>query len=101
MFYFFCLLRNHQFTNSLPLKIKELMDELYPNDLLDYTNGRVFISVTDIKSKIRPKNVLISDFSSREHCLDCVTASCLVPVWAGYRGNITRGIMKTLLLLNV
>merc|ERR1711990_411315 len=77
---------NHQFTNSLPLKIKELMDNLYPDNLLDYTNGRVFISLTDIKSKTRPKNVLISHFSSREHCLDCVTASCLVPVWAGYRG---------------
>lgn len=78
--------KKYQFTNSLPHKIKDLLDELYPEDLLNHTNDRVFISLTDITSKIRPKNVLVSKFDSREHCLDCITASCLVPVWAGYHG---------------
>ena len=37
------------------------------------------------KKKI--KNELISDFKSREHLLECLVASCLVPGWAGYRSR--------------
>ena len=34
------------------------------------------------------KNELVSDFKSREHLLECLVASCLVPGWAGYRSRI-------------
>ena len=37
------------------------------------------------------KNVLVSEFDSRDHLLECLVASCLVPGWAGYKSRIING----------
>ena len=37
------------------------------------------------------KNVLVSDFESREHLLECLVASSLVPGWAGYKSRVING----------
>ena len=37
------------------------------------------------------KNVLVSEFDSRDHLLECLVASCLVPGWAGYKSRVING----------
>ena len=45
----------------------------------------------DVSSKLKMKNVLVSEFDSRDHLLECLVASCLVPGWAGYKSRIING----------
>ena len=45
----------------------------------------------DVSSKLKIKNELISEFDSREHLLECLVASCLVPGWAGHKSRIING----------
>ena len=37
------------------------------------------------------KNVLVSEFDSRHHLLECLVASSLVPGWAGYKSRVING----------
>ena len=79
--------RKWNFTNDLLPRIKDLLDETYPDDMLDYVSGRVAIGVTEVNlghgGQILIRSRIISDFSSRENCLDSILASCCIPVWAG------------------
>ena len=45
----------------------------------------------DVTSKLKMKNVLVSEFDSRHHLLECLVASCLVPGWAGYKSRVING----------
>ena len=45
----------------------------------------------DVSSKLKIKNELVSEFDSREHLLECLVASCLVPGWAGHKSRIING----------
>ena len=46
----------------------KILDEFYPDDLLDFMNDRVFISLTVVDSKLPTKwtNVLKSQFANRK-----------------------------------
>ena len=75
------------FTNDLLPRIKDLLDETYPPDMLDYVSGRISIGVTEVNftrtGQIVVQSRNISDFSSKENCLDYILASCCIPGWAG------------------
>ena len=79
--------RKWNFTNDLLPRIKDLLDETYPDDMLDYVSGRVSIAVTEVNlghgGQIFIRSQIISDFSSKENCLDYILASCCIPGWAG------------------
>merc|ERR1719189_2529596 len=82
--------RKWNFTNDLLPRIKDLMDETYPPDMLDYINGRVSIGVTEFTPEFKsgiifPRKQLITEFRSKENCLDFILASCCIPIWAGYK----------------
>lgn len=81
----------YKFRNQLQEAFYELFDESYPEDVLDYANQRAFISLTDVTSKLKMKNALISEFDSRHHLLECLVASCLAPGWAGYKSRFING----------
>lgn len=66
-------------------EILDLLDQLYPADLVDHINGRVHISITNCNSVTNLKNEIISNFTNRETTLKIIMASCLVPGWAGFR----------------
>ena len=44
-----------------------------------------------MSSKLKIKNELVSEFHSREHLLECLVASCLVPGWAGHKSRVING----------
>ena len=77
--------RKNMFTNRMVPALTKILSDFYPEDLLDFMNGRVYISLTNVDSKLKMYNTLKSEFSNREECLDSIMASCLVPGWAGYR----------------
>ena len=72
------------------------MDLFYPDDAHEICNDRTFISVSQMTAK-RPKfghgeeNKLFSKFESKEALIEIITASCLVPFWAGYK-PIKKGL---------
>lgn len=71
--------------------IKDLLDKFYPEDLKDYMNGRVYISLSDVDRRFKPVNRLVSKFDTREECLDSITASCLAPGWGGFSALTING----------
>jgi len=81
----------YKFRNQLQESFYELFDEAYPEDVLEYANQRAFISLSDVSNKLKMKNVLVSEFDSRDHLLECLVASCLVPGWAGYKSRVING----------
>ena len=90
--------RKWNFTNDLLPRIKDLLDETYPHDMLDYVSGRVSIGVTEVNfgraGQILVRSRTISDFSSKENCLDYILASCCIPGWAGtiFSGPINHSL---------
>ena len=87
--------RKWNFTNDLLPRIKDLLDETYPHDMLDYVSGRVSIGVTEVTFSqiglIGIQSRTISEFSSKENCLDVILASCCIPGWAGYKRYEVNG----------
>lgn len=62
-------------------RLIKVVDGFLPHDISP-AQGRLFISVTWKKER---KNQLISQFSSREHLLQCLMASCFIPMYSmGY-----------------
>ena len=73
------------FTNRMVPVLTKILSDFYPEDLLDFMNDRVYISLTNVDSKFKVYNTLKSEFSNREECLDAIVASSLAKGWAGYR----------------
>ena len=90
--------RKWNFTNDLLPRIKDLLDETYPHDMLEYVSGRVSIGVTEVNfgraGQIVVRSRTISDFSSKENCLDYILASSCIPGWAGtiFSGPINHSL---------
>ena len=84
------------FTNRMVPKLTALIDGFYPDDLRDYMQNRVHISLTNIDSKLKMRNELKSTFASRQECLDTIVASCLVPAWGGYRYFFVFSLLQIL-----
>jgi len=67
----------------------QCLERLLPEDAHLRVNGRLHVSVTNVYDG---KNVLVSQFSSKEELINVVLASCFIPVFSGivpprYRGS--------------
>ena len=65
-----------------------ILDTLSSFQFTDLKNHKPY---KDVSNKLKIKNVLVSDFESREHLLECLVASSLVPGWAGYKSRVING----------
>ena len=82
----------HELLNAL----KESLDKLYPSDVHEICENRVFISVSKMSGDIpklgfNEENVLYSEFTSKEDLINKLAASCLVPLWAGTKWEALDG----------
>jgi len=59
--------------------LRELIDAVIPEDISP-AQDRLFISVTHQTEKT---NRLISTFPNRDYLINCLLASCYIPIWSG------------------
>ncbi|KAK2177244.1 hypothetical protein NP493_611g01096 [Ridgeia piscesae] len=57
-----------------PLEV--FLYDLLPNDAHQVATGRLFLSLTNKQSS---RNVIVSDFDSNDHLVQCLLASCCLP----------------------
>ncbi|KAG8192376.1 hypothetical protein JTE90_029103 [Oedothorax gibbosus] len=60
--------------------LKERLENALPVDAHNRCSGRLFISVTRWTDK---KNVLLSQFNTREELIQAILCSCFIPVYSG------------------
>lgn len=58
------------------------------DDILSKVNNRLYISLT----KLNRKNLVVSEFVSKEELIDALTCSCFVPAYSGYKIPKFRGV---------
>lgn len=59
-------------------RLTKIVDEHIPKDITP-AQGRLFISLTHQKKR---KNLLVSRYTSREHLIKCLSASCFIPLYS-------------------
>ena len=72
---------------NLHKKIKSILNS-FPEDIAEKSNGRLHISLTQAS---KMKNLLISEFQSKEDLVDAVCASSFVPLMSGVKPPRFRG----------
>ncbi|XP_029172117.1 patatin-like phospholipase domain-containing protein 2 isoform X2 [Nylanderia fulva] len=74
---------------DLQLVLLETVEKLLPDDAHIRVNGKLHISLTRVHDR---KNVIISQFDSREDLLQALLAASFVPVFSGYLPPKYHGI---------
>ncbi|XP_074657356.1 patatin-like phospholipase domain-containing protein 4 [Tubulanus polymorphus] len=69
-----------------PLKL--FLQEYLPPDAHEQATGKLHISMTTARKK---KNVIQSEFASRDELINCLLASSYIPVYGGFRPPVIRG----------
>lgn len=69
-----------------PLEI--LLYDLLPNDAHQVATGRLYLSLTNKQSS---RNVVVSDFYSNDHLVQCLLASCCIPYLTGPKAIKVNG----------
>ncbi|XP_068673068.1 patatin-like phospholipase domain-containing protein 4 [Montipora foliosa] len=64
------------------------LEENIPENAHKLVSGRLHISVTRVSDL---KNVVISEFSSKEELVEALLATCFVPFWSGILPIVLRG----------
>ncbi|KAK7091009.1 hypothetical protein V1264_010729 [Littorina saxatilis] len=72
----------------LSKELVKLLERILPLDAHQAANGRLHISLTDIKSK---QNEVVSDFASRAELIEALVASCHIPVYSGVKLPTVKG----------
>ncbi|XP_064639179.1 patatin-like phospholipase domain-containing protein 4 [Lineus longissimus] len=67
---------------NLIVPLEKFLREMLPEDAHDIAKDRLFISVTNMRTK---KNEVFSEYESREELIQCLLASCFIPAYAGFR----------------
>lgn len=60
--------------------ITDALEKVLPEDCHKRVNGRLHISVTRVSDS---KNVILSQFDSKEDLIQAVLCSCFIPFWSG------------------
>ncbi|XP_033121151.1 patatin-like phospholipase domain-containing protein 4 [Anneissia japonica] len=64
------------------------LDTLLPPNAHTMASGRLFISLTMLKNR---KNIVISQFESRDELIQALLCSCFIPVYSGMKTPTFRG----------
>ncbi|VDK59928.1 unnamed protein product [Cylicostephanus goldi] len=74
-------------------RLIKIVDDFLPDDISP-AQGKLYVSLTN---RLDRKNELINKFKSKEHLLQCLMASCYIPMYSmGYGGRapIIDGIVS-------
>ncbi|XP_036617884.1 1-acylglycerol-3-phosphate O-acyltransferase PNPLA3 [Trichosurus vulpecula] len=69
--------------------IRDGLNEVLPSNAHKLVSGRLVISLTRVSDR---KNVLVSDFDSKEEIVDALVCSCFIPFYCGFIPPTFRGV---------
>nr|XP_020838484.1 patatin-like phospholipase domain-containing protein 3 isoform X4 [Phascolarctos cinereus] len=69
--------------------IRDGLNEILPSNAHKLVSGKVVISLTRVSDG---KNVLVSDFDSKEEIIDALVCSCFIPFYCGLIPPTFRGV---------
>lgn len=61
--------------------VENKLREYLPPNAHELATSKLYISLTDVTSKLQPKNYLVSKFDSNEYLIKCLLASCHIPLY--------------------
>ncbi|XP_020838483.1 1-acylglycerol-3-phosphate O-acyltransferase PNPLA3 isoform X3 [Phascolarctos cinereus] len=70
--------------------IRDGLNEILPSNAHKLVSGKVVISLTRVSDG---KNVLVSDFDSKEEIIDALVCSCFIPFYCGLIPPTFRGVV--------
>lgn len=74
--------------------VREFIQVHLPADGYRNADGVLHVSLTRFKKGL-PENRIVSKFSSNAHLIECLVASCYIPVYAGVRFPVVDGAFCT------
>lgn len=63
---------------------------ILPSDVVSRCNGRLYVTVTQVWPRPSLQPQIVSQFSSPEHLVQTVAASCFIPLWSAPRQLATK-----------
>lgn len=70
------------FSENIDRGLKQALKTLLPSDALERCNQRLFVTVTRLWPNPQLSPHIVSEFSSTEHLLSVVAASCFIPLYS-------------------
>lgn len=67
--------------NNMDAGIRKTLDILITEEKLKLCQGRLHIATTRVWPKPKAQVTMFSQFESKEHLIDCVAASCFIPLY--------------------
>jgi predicted acylesterase/phospholipase RssA len=75
---------------DIDFHLKKSLEELVPHDIVSKANNKLHVVVTQVKPTFNSKPLYVNQFESKDHVIDCVAASCYIPLYSGGVLNINR-----------
>lgn len=74
--------------------VREFIETHMPEDGHQKADGVLYISLTNFRNGI-PKNKIVSRYPSRKALIECLIATCYIPVYAGVKFPVIDGSIHT------
>lgn len=81
---------NPSFKADIDQGLKEILSKILPYDIVTRCNERLHVVTTRIWPYPSLKPNIVSKFSSKEHLIDVIGASCYIPLWSKSLGLYTK-----------
>jgi hypothetical protein len=85
------LAKDPAFTFDKNLGLKGVLKNLLPPDALERCQGRLHVTLTKVWPSPGSDAVIISNFTSLEHLVDVVAASCFIPLYSAQQLAVQIG----------
>ena len=83
------LLKANLFQN-IDLYLRTAMNDIIPDNIHELGRNRLYITVTQVHPKLITKPIIINSFSSKSQLIQCLGASCFIPVYSSRKYFTTQ-----------
>ena len=82
------------FKDNIDVGIKTSLPSILPENIVERSNGRLYVCVTKLWPDPMAKPHVVSQFASKDHIVDTVAASCFIPFYSTPKTFFTKIIDK-------
>lgn len=82
------------FKDNIDVGIKTSLHSILPENIVERSNGRLYVCVTKLWPDPMAKPHVVSQFASKDHIVDTVAASCFIPFYSTPKTFFTKIIDK-------
>lgn len=75
-------LKNEEFQSNIDVGLRKLLKTTLPHNSYEKCNNKLHITMTKIRPSFQKKAVIVNKFDSTDHMIECIAASCFIPLWS-------------------